>query len=164
MEEISRNSYYYIMAKQAAGILVYRKRKGELEVFLVHPGGPIHKNKDLGSWQIPKGEFENDEEPFDAAKREFKEETGQNINGNFVKLKPVKYKSGKIVYAWAVAGEVDEKKIKSNLFSMEWPPKSNRQQEFPEVDRGEWFPIEKAKEKILPALVPFLEELVETLQ
>src|SRR6185503_13076551 len=145
------------MPKQAAGILVYRNRKTDLEVFLVHPGGPIHQKKDLGSWQIPKGEFENDEQPFAAAKREFKEETGQSIDGDFLELRPVKYKSGKIVYAWAVEGDVDESKVKSNLFTMEWPPKSGRQKEFPEVDRGEWFPIATAKEKILPALIPFLE-------
>jgi predicted NUDIX family NTP pyrophosphohydrolase len=152
------------MPKQAAGILVYRKKNKCVEAFLVHPGGPLHKNKDLGSWQIPKGEFENDEQPFDAAKREFKEETGQEVDGNFFELKPVKYKSGKIVYAWAVEGNVDEKKIASNLFSMEWPPRSGRQQEFPEVDRGEWFSIVDARRKILPALVPFLEELEEKIR
>jgi len=152
------------MPKQAAGILVYRTENKQLEVFLCHPGGPIHKNKDLGSWQIPKGEFENDEKPFDAARREFKEETGQEVDGKFIELKPVKYKSGKIVYAWAVEGEVDENKIKSNFFSMEWPPKSGKQQEFPEVDRGEWFSIEEAKQKILPVLVPFIDGLVEKLQ
>jgi predicted NUDIX family NTP pyrophosphohydrolase len=152
------------MPKQAAGILVYRIKDKEQEVFLCHPGGPIHKNKDLGAWQIPKGEFENEEKPFDAAKREFAEETGQEISGEFIELKPVKYKSGKIIYAWAVKGDVDEKKIKSNLFSMEWPPRSGKQQEFPEVDRGEWFTIEEAKKKILPALIPFIDELVEKLQ
>jgi predicted NUDIX family NTP pyrophosphohydrolase len=152
------------MAKQAAGILVYRNKDKQLGIFLVHPGGPIHKNKDLGAWQIPKGEFEKDEEPFDAARREFKEETGQEVDGIFIELKPVKYKSGKIIYAWAVQGEVDEDKVSSNFFSMEWPPKSGRQQEFPEVDRGEWFTIEQAKQKILPALVPFIDELVEKLK
>jgi len=152
------------MARQAAGILVYRTKNKNPEVFLVHPGGPIHKNKDLGAWQIPKGEFENDERPFDAAKREFAEETGQHVSGEFIALKPVKYKSGKTIYAWIVEGDVDENKIESNLFSMEWPPKSRKQQEFPEVDRGEWFSITEAKKKILPALVPFLDELLEKLQ
>ena len=152
------------MPKQAAGILVYRIKNKRLEVFLVHPGGPIHKNKDIGAWQIPKGEFESDEQPFDAAKREFTEETGQEVDGKFIELKPAKYKSGKIVFAWAVEGEVDENKITSNFFSMEWPPKSGRQQEFPEVDRGKWFTVEEAKQKILPALVPFIDELVEKLQ
>lgn|SRR6185369_12198893 len=152
------------MSKQAAGILVYRTKNKNQEVFLVHPGGPIHKNKDLGAWQIPKGEFENDEKPFDAAKREFTEETSQQVNGEFIELKPVKYRSGKIIYAWAVEGNVDENKIESNLFSMEWPPKSGKQQEFPEVDRGEWFLITEAKKKILPALIPLLDELLEKLQ
>lgn len=147
------------MPKQAAGILVYRKQNKTLEVFLVHPGGPLHKNKDLGSWQIPKGEFETDEEPFAAAKREFEEETGQKIEGDFFQLQPVKYKSGKIIYGWAVEGIVDETKVKSNLFSLEWPPRSGKQQQFPEVDRGEWFSLERGREKILPALIPFLDEL-----
>jgi len=152
------------MAKQAAGILVYRRKNKNQEVFLVHPGGPIYKNKDLGAWQFPKGEFENDEKPFDAAKREFAEETGQQVSGEFIELKSVKYKSGKIIYAWAVECDVDQNKIESNLFSIEWPPKSGKQQEFPEVDRGEWFSIAEAKKKILPALVPFLDELLEKLQ
>ena len=147
------------MKKQAAGILVYRKKNKKLEVFLCHPGGPLYKNRDAGVWQIPKGEFELNEDPFDAAKREFKEETSQTIEGEFVKLTPVKYKTGKIVYAWSVKGDVDEKKVKSNLFKMEWPPKSGKQMEFPEVDRGEWFEINEAKRKILPALIPFIEEI-----
>jgi predicted NUDIX family NTP pyrophosphohydrolase len=152
------------MPKQAAGILVYRIKNKLVEVFLVHPGGPIHQKKDLGSWQIPKGEFENDEQPFAAAKREFKEETGQEIEGAFIELMPVKYKSGKIVYAWAIEGDVDEAKLRSNFFSMEWPPKSGKQQEFPEVDRGEWFSLEQARQKILPALLPLLDELSDLLK
>jgi len=152
------------MPKEAAGIVVYRKMKNRLEVFLCHPGGPLYKNKDLGVWQIPKGEFESNEEAFDAAKREFREETSQTIEGEFVKLTPVKYKTGKIVYAWAVEGNVDETKVKSNLFSMEWPPKSGKQMEFPEVDRGEWFVAEEAKKKILPALSPFIIQLEEILK
>ena len=152
------------MPKQAAGILVYRTKNKQPEVFLVHPGGPIHKNKDLAAWQIPKGEFENDENPFDAAKREFKEETGQEVNGKFIELKPVKYKTGKTVFAWAVEGEVDENKVKSNLFSMEWPPRSGKQEDFPEVDRGGWFSIVEAKKKILPALIPLLDELIAELE
>jgi predicted NUDIX family NTP pyrophosphohydrolase len=151
------------MPKQAAGILVYRKKKNRLEVFLCHPGGPLYKNRDAGVWQIPKGEFELDEDPFKAAKREFKEETGQEIDGEFTKLTPIKYKTGKIVYAWAVEGNVAEGEVKSNLFSMEWPPKSGKQAEFPEVDRGEWFEVEEARKKILPALIPFIVEVAEML-
>jgi predicted NUDIX family NTP pyrophosphohydrolase len=149
------------MPKQAAGIIVYRKNKKELEIFLCHPGGPLYKNRDEGVWQIPKGEFETNEDPFDAAKREFKEETSQTIEGEFVKLAPVKYKTGKIVYAWAIEGNVDETKVKSNLFSMEWPPKSGKQMEFPEVDRGKWFSVIEAKKKILPALSPFIDQLLK---
>jgi predicted NUDIX family NTP pyrophosphohydrolase len=149
------------MPKQAAGILVYRKSKSKSEVFLCHPGGPLYKNRDDGVWQFPKGEFESDEDPFAAAKREFKEEVGHEIEGEFEKLKPVKYKTGKIVHAWAVEGNPAGGEVKSNLFSMEWPPKSGRQAEFPEVDRCEWFEIEVARIKILPALVPFINEIEE---
>ena len=149
------------MAKQAAGILVYRIKNKKPEVFLCHPGGPFYKNKDLGVWQIPKGEFESNEEPFAAAKREFKEETGQEIDGDFFPLTPVKYKTGKIVYAWAVKGDVETASIRSNTFPLEWPPKSGKYIDVPEVDRGGWFSMEEARRKILPSLVPFLDELIK---
>jgi predicted NUDIX family NTP pyrophosphohydrolase len=149
------------MAKQTAGILLYRVTNKEPEFFLVHPGGPLWKNKDAGAWSIPKGEFNEDEEPLSAAKREFKEETGQMVDGNFIHLKPVKYKSGKIVYAWALEGNIDASKIVSNTFLLEWPPRSKKFIQVPEVDCGAWFRGSQAREKILPAQLPLLEELIE---
>jgi len=152
------------MAKLSAGILVYRKRKKEIEIFLCHPGGPFYKSKDNGVWTIPKGEFDETEEAFVAAKREFEEETGQKVSGNFTPMKPVRYKDGrKIVYAWAVEGDVDTANIRSNTFSLEWPPKSGKYIETPEVDRAAWFTIEVARQKILPSLFPLLEDLVENI-
>src|SRR5689334_13919801 len=125
--------------KLSAGILLYRIRSGTLEVLLVHPGGPFWTRKDLGAWSIPKGEFEEGDDPLETAKREFLEETGAPVSGKFVALTPRKQKSGKLVHAWAVEGDLDASTIVSNSFSMEWPPRSGKQQEFPEVDRGEWF-------------------------
>lgn len=148
------------MVKQSAGILLYRKNDGQLHVFLVHPGGPFFKNKDVGAWSIPKGEFLNDEDGLAAAKREFKEETGQLVDGKFIELTPVYLKSGKKVYAWAVEGDIDHEVIESNLFEMEWPPKSGKRQSFPEVDRAAWFSIDEAKEKINAAQVGLIERLV----
>jgi predicted NUDIX family NTP pyrophosphohydrolase len=145
------------MAKQSAGILLYRRRT-DLEVFLVHPGGPFFAKKDKGSWSIPKGEFES-EEPLDAARREFAEETGVVLPGPFTELIPVKQKSGKMVYAWASEGDVDESKLVCNTFSMEWPPKSGKQKEFPEVDRGAWFTLVQARKKILESQIPLLKQL-----
>ncbi|HEV8504331.1 MAG TPA: NUDIX domain-containing protein [Chitinophagaceae bacterium] len=152
------------MPKLSAGILVYRMKKKMIEVFLCHPGGPFYKNKDNGVWTIPKGEFDETEEAFIAAKREFEEETGQKINGDFIAMKPIRYKDGrKIVYAWAVEGDVDTANIKSNTFLLEWPPKSGKHIETPEVDKGEWFTIEEAKQKILPSLSQLIEDLVENI-
>ena len=147
------------MNKQSAGVLLYRKTTNDLQIFLVHPGGPFFKNKDLGAWSIPKGEFLADEEPLAAAKREFAEETGQQVNGNFIPLKAITLKSGKKVHAWALEGDIDHLTIKSNLFEMEWPPKSGKKQSFPEVDRGDWFDVETAKQKINTAQVALIEEL-----
>ncbi|GAA3986592.1 NUDIX domain-containing protein [Mucilaginibacter dorajii] len=149
------------MPKQSAGILLYRKSDDQLQVFLVHPGGPFWKNKDEGSWSIPKGEYESDEEPLDAAKREFYEETGQYIDGEFLALSSIKLKSGKLIQAWAVEGDIDPHRIKSNLFEMEWPPKSGKKQSFAEVDRGDWFSVEEAKVKMNAAQVALLDELAE---
>lgn len=148
------------MPNQSAGILLYRKVNNQLQVFLVHPGGPFFKNKDLGVWSIPKGEFLDDEESFIAAKREFEEETGQSIDGNFIPLNPVKLKSGKTVYAWAVEGDINHETIFSNLFEMEWPPKSGKKQSFPEIDRAGWFEVGEAKLKINTAQAAFIEELI----
>ena len=148
------------MSNQSAGILLYRKKHGELRVFLVHPGGPFFKNKDTGAWSIPKGVFADDEEPLAAAKREFEEETGQIVEGDFIKLKPVKLKSGKYVHAWAVEGDIDHETIVSNLFEIEWPPKSGRTQSFPEIDRAAWFNLDDAKTKLNPAQAAFIDELL----
>ena len=154
--------HYLRMPKLSAGILVYRVKNKEIEVFLCHPGGPFYKNKDNGVWTIPKGEFDENEEAFAAAKREFKEETGQEIRGDFIPMRPIRYKDGKkIVYAWAVNGNIDATNIKSNTFPLEWPPKSGKFIEVPEVDKGDWFTIEIAKQKILPSLSFLLEDLVE---
>ena len=152
------------MPKLSAGILVYRSKNKKIEVFLCHPGGPFYKNKDNGVWTIPKGEFDENEEPIVAAKREFKEETGQEIRGDFTSMKPIRYKDGrKIVYAWAVEGEINAADIRSNTFPLEWPPKSGKYIEVPEVDKGDWFTIEKARQKILPSLSPLLEDLIENI-
>jgi predicted NUDIX family NTP pyrophosphohydrolase len=146
--------------KTSAGILLYRLSDDGPEVFLVHPGGPFWAKKDEGAWSVPKGLFEAGEDPLDAAKREFREETGFDITGNFIELTPLRQPSGKVVYAWAVEGNIDATSIKSNMFSMEWPPKSGKEQEFPEVDKGGWFNIAQAREKLLPGQRGFLEQLL----
>jgi len=151
------------MKKTSAGILLYRFVEGEPEVFLVHPGGPFWEHKDEGSWSIPKGEFVRGENPLEAARREFFEETGSEISGEFIELTPLKQPSGKVVYAWAVKGNIDAGSIKSNLFSMEWPPKSGKEREFPEVDRGGWFTIPRAQKKLMKGQVGFLEQLQKKL-
>ena len=151
------------MAKQtSAGLLLYRRRP-ELELFLVHPGGPFWAKKDTGAWSLPKGEFGNDEDPLEVAKREFTEETGFQIAGKFHPLQPVKQAGGKIVYAWAIEADCDAAQIHSNLFSMEWPPKSGRTQEFPEVDRAKWFTVEEARNRIVVAQKGFLDQLISLL-
>jgi len=147
------------MPKISAGLLLYRLRNKEIEVFLVHPGGPFWAGKDIGAWSIPKGLIDPDEDPLSAAQREFHEETGFKVPGRFIQLSPVKTKSGKIIQAWAVEGDYDPSGIKSNTFAMEWPPHSGKQLEFPEVDRAAWFEIEKAKRKINQGQVSLLEEL-----
>jgi predicted NUDIX family NTP pyrophosphohydrolase len=151
------------MAKQTAGILVYRRRKGALEVFLAHPGGPFWAKKDLAAWSIPKGEFLDPETPLDAARREFAEEIGQSVAGEFIALTPCKPKGGKIIYAFAVQADVDATKVESNLFEMEWPPHSGKMQRFPEVDRGAWFGIEDARTRLHKGQLPILEELIAKL-
>ena len=151
------------MTKQSAGLLMYRKRGGTLQVLLVHPGGPFWAKKDLGSWSIPKGEFSQDEDALKAARREFEEETGFLPTGRFIRLDAIKQPSGKLIHAWAFEGDLDARKIKSNTFSIEWPPNSGKQREFPEVDRAEWLAIETAKEKIIKGQVGFIEELQRVL-
>jgi predicted NUDIX family NTP pyrophosphohydrolase len=151
------------MAKKSAGLLLYRKVDDSVEVFLVHPGGPFWAKKDEGAWSIPKGELTEGEEALEAAKREFQEETGFAVEGRFEALEPVKQASGKIVYAWAIEGDIDSSAIRSNNFSMEWPPGSKKIREFPEVDRGGWFALATARQKILTGQSPLLEELVRIL-
>jgi predicted NUDIX family NTP pyrophosphohydrolase len=150
------------MSKQSSGILLYRRKNERLEILLVHPGGPFWKKKDSGAWSIPKGEFEV-EDALQAAKREFEEELGSPIEGEMVALKPRKQKGGKIVHAWAVEGDLDPQNIKSNTFELEWPPKSGKKQQFPEIDRAEWFPVSTALEKINQGQAAFIQELVEKL-
>lgn len=150
-------------AKRSAGILLYRLRSGVIEVFLVHPGGPFWARKDAGAWSIPKGEFDEGEDALAHAKREFLEETGSAVDGDFRALAPVRLKSGKTIHAWAVEGDIDADAIRSNLFSMEWPPKSGKQVEFPEVDRGGWFALRVARQKIQEGQRGLLEQLAEVL-
>ena len=147
------------MSKKSAGILAYRNDHEETEVFLVHPGGPFWAKKDLNSWSVPKGEFEEAEDPFDAAIREFNEETGFLPEGEFFRLERVKQPGGKLIYTWAVKGDFDATIAKSNLFKMEWPPKSGNFKEFPEVDKAGWFKLESAKTKIVKGQIPILENL-----
>lgn len=145
----------------SAGLLMYRLRDGRLEVLLVHPGGPWWRGKDLGAWSIPKGKIEKDENPLDAACREFKEETGLTPTGPFHELGTVRQKSGKRVHAWAFEGDADPAGFKSNTFEEEWPPRSGRMQTFHEIDAAEFFDIPTARAKINPGQVPLLDELEE---
>lgn len=147
------------MQKTSAGILMYRINNNAPEVLLVHPGGPFFRKKDAGAWSIPKGEIHEGEDPLAAGRREFEEETGCRPEGSFLPLSPIKQKNGKIVLSWAVEGDCDAESIKSNTFSMEWPPKSGRMKEFPEVDRAAWLTIEEARRKINPAQAALLDEL-----
>jgi predicted NUDIX family NTP pyrophosphohydrolase len=145
--------------KQSAGILLYRLRDGIVEVLLVHPGGPFWTRKDAGAWTIPKGELAGGEEALAAAQREFAEETGTALQGEFAPLQPVRQKGGKTIHAWAIEGDLDAAAIRSNTFSMEWPPKSGRQQEFPEVDRAQWFTLAEGRSRINPGQAPLLDQL-----
>jgi predicted NUDIX family NTP pyrophosphohydrolase len=151
------------MPKQAAGILLYRRGRNGLEVLLAHPGGPLWARKDYGAWTLPKGQFTDGELPLDAAKREFEEEMGSKPAGEFQTLGTLKQPSGKIIHAWAAEGEFDCATVKSNLFTMQWPPRSGTMSEFPEVDRAAWFSIEEARVKILKGQSPFLDRLLALL-
>ena len=150
--------------KKSAGILLYRITNGIPEFFLIHPGGPFWKNKDEGAWSIPKGEFGDDEEPLEAAIREFKEETGHDINVPFIALSPIKQKGGKQVFAWAAEGDIDATQIVSNEFEIEWPPRSGKKQSFPEVDKAAWFDTSSAKQKINTTQAVLIEELISIIQ
>lgn len=152
------------MAKKAsAGVLLYRFRLQQLEVLLIHPGGPYWAKKDANAWSIPKGEIEAGHSAFDTAKREFHEETGFAIDGDFVALTPLKQPSGKVIHAWCVEGDIDADAIVSNTFSMEWPPGSGIQREYPEADRGGWFAVPAALEKLLHGQHGFVRELQQRL-
>src|SRR5688572_27922663 len=147
----------------SAGILVCRRTVGETEYFVVHAGGPCWRNRHSGAWSGTKGECEDGEDPLKAAQREFEEETGVAVNRNFIELKRVKQKSGKMIYTWVCEGDIDHTIIRSNTFPIEWPPRSGKFIEIPEVDKAGWFNYETAKEKLIPGQVPILEELYELL-
>lgn len=153
------------MAQISAGILLYRFIADELQVMLAHPGGPFWINKDDGAWTIPKGLLEENEDPLEAAKREFQEETGVAVDGEFIELGAIKQPSGKIVHAWAaLGGDIDASKIVSNTFTLEWPRNSGKIKEYPEIDKAEWFNESQAKKKILKGQLGFIETLVKRLK
>ncbi|MHB9072827.1 MAG: NUDIX domain-containing protein [Desulfobaccales bacterium] len=152
------------MSKHSAGLLLYRWRSGGLEVLLVHPGGPFWAGKDEGAWSIPKGEFNPPEDPLAAAYREFNEETSCLAAGGVIPLTALKQPSAKLIQAWALEGDCDAGAIRSNTFTLEWPPRSGRRQEFPEVDRAAWFSLEVARKKIIKGQGGFLEELWHLVQ
>lgn len=146
------------MAKQSAGILMYRRQAGGTQVLLIHPGGPFWSRKDDGAWSIPKGEFTAEELPLDGARREFQEETGLPVSGRFTALEPIRQAGGKIVHAFVIEGDCDATAVKSNTFSMEWPLRSGQQKTFPEVDRAGWFTLEQAEVKMLKSQRPLLAQ------
>lgn len=151
------------MPKRSAGILLYRRNHDELQVFLVHPGGPFWAKKDLGAWTIPKGEYTEAEEPLTAAVREFQEETGFSLSGEFLSLGNIRQLSGKIVSAWAIEGDCDPEKLVSNTCEIDWPPRSGKKLEIPEVDRGAWFTLDEARVRILNTQTSFLDTLAQLL-
>ena len=151
------------MPKRSAGLLMYKIRDRRIEVFLVHPGGPFWETKNKGAWTIPKGQFLDDEEPLDAAKREFQEETSFVPNGEFLSLGTIRQLSGKLVEAWAFEGDCNPDELRSITCEVEWPPRSKRMIEVPEVDRGQWFSVDEAGNAILPAQRPFLASLCKLL-
>jgi predicted NUDIX family NTP pyrophosphohydrolase len=152
-----------VMPRTSAGLLMYRIKDGALEVLLAHPGGPFFQRKDDGAWTIPKGEPDADEDLVVTAQREFEEETSIKPTGPFIPLRPIQQKGGKVVHAWAFEADFDPASIKSNTFTMEWPPKSGRQQEFPEIDRAEWFDVATAKTKIRTGQEALIDELATSL-
>jgi predicted NUDIX family NTP pyrophosphohydrolase len=147
------------VARVSAGLLLYRRSAGALEVFLVHPGGPFWARKDAGAWSIAKGEIGLEEDPLAAARREFAEETGLSADGAFLPLSPIRQSGGKIVQAFALESDCDPQAIRSNTFEIEWPPRSGQRQSFPEIDRAAWFSLDEARQKINPAQIALLDEL-----
>lgn len=152
------------MPQKSAGLLLYRFSNHTLEVLIVHPGGPFWAKKDNGAWSIPKGEFDDSENPLAAAIREFEEEMGEKVSGNFLSLSPVKLKSGKIIFPFALEHNFDVTTIKSNTFTLEWPPKSGKMQKFSEIDKGAWVDIPLGKLKLNSGQVPILEELEKLIE
>jgi predicted NUDIX family NTP pyrophosphohydrolase len=152
------------MVVHSAGVLLYRFSGGQLEVMLVHPGGPFWKNKDDGAWSIPKGIFDENEDALSAAKREFEEETGFSVDGEFIYLGELRQPSKKIVHAWAIERDIDVTLINSNTFSVEWPKNSGILREYSEIDKGDWFDVETARRKILKGQAGFIDKLVEMLK
>ena len=152
------------MPKRSAGILLYRRRDGDVEVLLVHPGGPFWAKKDLGAWSIPKGEYDQGEDPLRTALRELEEETGHRVrDSELVDLGEIRQRGGKVLSAWAAAGDLDADTITSNTFTMEWPPRSGNRREFPEVDRAGWFDVTTAREKVLAAQAELIDRLLSAL-
>jgi predicted NUDIX family NTP pyrophosphohydrolase len=152
-------------SRRSAGILLHRGDADELEVLLVHPGGPAWARRDLGAWSIPKGEYLDREEPLAAARREFEEELGTAPpSGEVADLGEIRQKSGKRVHGWAIAGDLDVNRVVSNTFEMEWPPRSGQRMRFPEIDRAEWCPPEVAQQKLVPAQAAFVERLIDALE
>ena len=149
----------WLMVKLSAGLVMYRRAVGQVEILLVHPGGPFWAKKDIGSWSIPKGEVSSGEDPLTAAIREFEEETGVRPDGRFFFLGTIKQKAGKTIQAWAFEGDCDPKIFRSNTFEIEWPPHSGRRERFPEVDRAEFLPLREAVAKVNPAQVQLLDRL-----
>jgi predicted NUDIX family NTP pyrophosphohydrolase len=148
------------VARRSAGILLYRDAADGLEVLLVHPGGPFWAKKDLGAWSIPKGEYEDGEDPLACALREFEEENGTRLVASEpVELGTIVQRGGKQVTAWALAGDLDVESVRSNTFTMQWPPRSGREAEFPEIDRAEWFGLDEARAKIIPAQAELVDRL-----
>lgn len=152
------------MGKRSAGLLVYRVRNGEVEVFLAHPGGPFWARRDKGAWTIPKGLSEPDEDPLAAAKREFAEETGVHMEGSFLDLGVFKQPGGKRIAIWAIEGDLDPSRLVSNTFELEWPPRSGIRRQFPEIDRGAWIAVTEALEMIVLGQRPALEKLLSVLR
>jgi len=149
------------MTVHSGGILLFRRRAGRLELLLAHPGGPLWAHKDEGAWSIPKGLFEENEAPLDAARREFAEETGFDVEGEFIELGVLTQPSGKVVHAFALEHDLDATAISSNTFALEWPPHSGRVEHFPEIDRGEWFGLAQARKKITRGQLEFIDRLIE---
>jgi predicted NUDIX family NTP pyrophosphohydrolase len=152
------------MGKKSAGLLMFRFRNSLIQVLLIHPGGPFWINKDCGAWSIPKGLIEQGEDQLVAAQREFEEETGFKASGPFIPLAPIRQASGKLVLVWAFEGDCNVIDLKSNTFSIEWPPRSGLIRDYPEVDRAEWFPIAAAREKILKSQISLLDELEKKME